>query len=186
MNDRSYGRNIWLAVLMGWTVAVTVAQARKNLIRNGDFEENPGMLRAEKWYSDGVYGFGTFADHAHSGLYAYKTWKQPAIWQDFDARPGQVWTVSAWFMNAPEGEEDKPLEGDTIGRIRIEFKNDEKITVAAAHSQVINAETRSGKWINLAATGIVPEGCTLVRVVINRVESAGSGVFYVDDVEVKR
>ncbi len=159
------------------------AGAAENLLRNGGFEEEPGMCRAPGWTPDGIEGFGTFADYAHSGRYSYKTWWQPALWQDLKTKPGEKWTVTAWFMNAPEKGEDQPLTGDAIGRIRLEFKDRDNVTIQAVHSETIDASTKPGKWIKLTVTAVAPFGCTTLRVVINRVQQEGSGVFYVDDVK---
>jgi hypothetical protein len=144
---------------------VPLAQAKTNLLVNPSFDQGPFATSAGAgWYpfngavqqsTNDYYYFssthvsvvdgGYCADVYSSGANSYN-----GIFQDRPASPGEIYTANAWFLTPAED----PIGVSNVCYLEVQFRDAGGVPLIQYASVMINSNTPTATWINLAATNV--------------------------------
>ncbi len=185
---------------------VTVAEA-SNVLGNPGFETgvdypwvrfNGGGLHTT---NDFYFGSGTPVS-VHGGLWVSQTYGSAewnGLYQDVAAGPGAIFTADAWFLTAAED----PISGTNTAWLEVQFQDAGGNMLALYKSAVIDTNTPTSVWMNLAATNLIaiwsdysvagnakylvaPAGTAKVRYQVTFHALGGGGSVWYDDMHLMR
>ncbi len=185
---------------------VTVAEA-SNVLGNPGFETgvdypwvrfNGGGLHTT---NDFYFGSATPVS-VHGGLWVSQTYGSAewnGLYQDVAAEPGSIFTADGWFLTAAED----PISGTNTAWLEVQFLDAGGNMLTLYKSAVIDTNTPTSVWMNLAATNLIaiwsdysvagnakylvaPAGTAKVRYQVTFHALGGGGSVWYDDMHLMR
>ena len=154
-----------LAVANANLAVVPLAQASTNLLINSSFDQGPFATSAEA----GWYGFNGAVEQSTNDYYYFSSTpvavvdgtncvdiyssganSYNGIFQDRPASPGEIYTANAWFLTPIED----PIGVSNVCYLEVQFRDAADAVLIQYSSAMINSNTPTSTWVNLAPTNI--------------------------------
>jgi beta-glucanase (GH16 family) len=142
----------------------------------------------------GWTGFGTYSIDTVRARSSYGAWcariapptavqaVDSGLWQDFTARPGQVWNASSWWLQ----QSSSPLGGQTFATFDIEWYNAAGAKIGTVARPIANASSVKDSYVPASIEAQAPAGTAKGRLVLKVVPGGSTaGAVYLDDVDLQ-